>query len=220
MVIFNKQLLYRVVLYTVAGVIAYSLYLRANVPPETDAQYCQRKGMIKIHNRFYKYDVYEHNEMQPIAEMITKECNGNSYCEIEHMYQYVLKIPYKESTVNRTPSDVINQNGGDCDEKSFLLATLFLQKHHECLLITTKDHGYLAVHIADENTLKQPASYLTFNGKKYYIAETTNPSGYIGKHNNIAPTEVQGVFDMVTKKELALDTVEIPLPPDGLSHKY
>jgi hypothetical protein len=51
MAILNKRLFYRIGLYGIAGIIAYSLYLRANVPPETDAQYCERKGMVKIHNR-------------------------------------------------------------------------------------------------------------------------------------------------------------------------
>jgi hypothetical protein len=212
MTLFNKRLFYRIGLYSVAGVIAYSLYLRANVPPETDAEYCKRNGMVKIHDRFYKYDVYEHNEMKPIVDMLTQECNGNTYCEIDHIYQYVLKIPYKVSTTSRNPSDVINQNGGDCDEKSFLLATLFLQKHYECLLITTKDHGYLAVHIPDESILKKPISYLTFNDKKYYIAETTNINGYVGKYNNINSQEIAGIFDMATKKEITLDKIALSLP--------
>lgn len=215
MAIFNKRLLYRIGLYSVAGVIAYSLYLRANVPPETDAEYCKRKGMVKIHDRFYKYDVYEHNEMKPIVDMLTQGCNvGDNYCEIDRIYQYVLKIPYKVSTTSRNPSDVINQNGGDCDEKSFLLATLLLQNHYECLLVTTKDHGFLAVHIPDESILKKPVSYLTFNGKKYYIAETTNTNGYVGKYNNINSQEIAGIFDMMTKKEIALEKIEFSVPHD------
>ncbi|MDD5159475.1 MAG: hypothetical protein PHI47_05455 [Sulfuricurvum sp.] len=214
MALFNKRLLYRIGLYGLAGIIAFSLYAKANVQPETDEEYCKRKGMVKIHDRFYKYDVYEHNEMKPIVDMLSQECNGDPYCEINHTYQYVLKIPYKESTTDRNPSDVINQNGGDCDEKSFLLATLLLQKQYECLLVTTKDHGFIAVHVPNESILKQPVSYLTFNGKKYYIAETTLSDGYIGQYNNVNPKEVEGVFDMVTKKEIALEKIEFSLPHD------
>lgn len=212
MALLNKRLFYRIGLYGTAGIIAFSLYVKANVPPETDEAYCKRKGMVKIHDRFYKYDVYEHNEMKPIVDLLTQECNGDPYCEIDHTYQYVLKIPYKESTSDRNPSDVINQNGGDCDEKSFLLATLLLQKHYPCLLVTTKDHGFIAVHVPNEGILKQPLSYLTFNRKKYYIAETTLTDGYIGQYNNVNPKEVEGVFDMVTKKEIALGNIEFSLP--------
>lgn len=214
--IFNKRLLYRIGLYGTAGFIAFSLYARANAVPETDQEYCQRKGMVKIHDRFYKYDVYEHNEMKPIADMLTQNCNGDSYCEIDHAYQYVLKIPYKESTIDRNPSDVINQNEGDCDEKSFLLATLLLQKHYECLLVTTKDHGFIAVHVPNESMFKQPVSYMTFNGKKYYIAETTLTNGYLGQYNNIDPQEIEGIFNMVTKKEVPLEQIEYSLPPDAV----
>jgi len=208
MSIINKRLFYRIGLYSVAGIIAFTLYARASVPPETDAEYCERKGMVKIHDRFYKYDVYEHNEMKPIVDMLTKGCNGDEVCEVNRAYQYVLKIPYKESIANRNPSDVINQNGGDCDEKSFLLATLLLQKKYACVLVTTKDHAFIAVHIQNDVLLKQPSSYLIVNGKKYYFAEVTVTAGYIGQYNNVNQQDIEAVFDMVAKKEIPMNMVE------------
>jgi hypothetical protein len=204
----NKRLFYRIGLYGVAGIIAYTLYARANVPPEADSQYCSRKGMIKIHDRFYKYDVYEHDEMKPIVDMLTKTCNDDIHCEIDHIYQYVLSIPYKSSTINRNPADVINQNGGDCDEKSFLLATLLMQKKYHCLLILTNDHAFLAVNMPNEQPLKKPSSYLTFEGKKYYFADATLKAGYIGQYNDIKEQEITGVFDMQAKKEIPLEKVQ------------
>lgn len=208
MSLLNKRLFYRIGLYSVACLIAYSLYLRANVPPETDEQYCKRKGMVKIHDRFYKYDVYEHNEMKPIVDMLTKTCNGDPYCEIDHAYQYVLSIPYKTSTTSRNPADVINQNGGDCDEKSFLLATLLLQNKYPCLLLITNDHGFLAVNVPDSRSLKQPTSYLIFEGKKYYFTDATLKNGYIGQYNDVKQQEITAVFDMVTKQEIPLEKVQ------------
>lgn len=213
MSILNKRLFYRIALYGTAAIIAYTLYVRANVPAETDAQYCKRKGMVKIHDRFYKYDVYEHGEMKPIVDIITKTCNGDSYCEIDRIYQYVLTIPYKTSTINRNPADVINQNGGDCDEKSFLLATLLLQNKYPCVLILTKDHGFLAVNIPNEKDIKHPSSYLTFDGKKYYFAETTIPMGYIGQDNGAKEQEIEGVFDMIAKREIPMEQIDFFLTP-------
>lgn len=218
--IIYKRLFYRIGLYGVAGIIAYSLYARANVPPETDDEYCKRKGMVKIHDRFFKYDVYEHDEMKPIVDMLTQGCNGDEYCEIDRAYQYVLKIPYKQSTTNRNPSDVINQNSGDCDEKSFLLATLLLQKKYACLLITTKDHGFIGVHIPNEKEIKQPSSYFIYDGKKYYFAETTIPVGYIGQYNGIKEQEIEGIFDMVAKKEIPLEKVDFSSLRLSQSGKY
>jgi hypothetical protein len=213
----NKRLFYRIGLYGVAAIIAYALYARANVPPETDAQYCKRKGMVKIHDRFYKYDVYEHDEMKPIVDMLTKTCNGDAYCEIDHAYQYVLSIPYKSSTINRNPADVINQNGGDCDEKSFLLATLLLQNKYPCVLILTNDHGFLAINVPDDTSLKQPSSYVTFNEKKYYFADATLKAGYIGQYNNIKEEEITGIFDMQAKKEVPLKSVELFINSSNIS---
>ncbi|OHD78005.1 MAG: hypothetical protein A2023_03750 [Sulfuricurvum sp. GWF2_44_89] len=204
----KRAVISRVVLYSIAAIVAFGIYERSQLPVETDEEYCERRGMVKIHEKFFKYDVYEHDEMKPIVDMLTKECNGDSYCEIDRAYQYVLKIPYKESTVNRNPSDVINQNGGDCDEKSFLLATLLLQNKYPCLLVTTKDHGFIAVHLPDDRSVKHPSTYLIIDGKKYYFADTTLLEGYIGQYNNVKKDDINGVFDMVVKKEIPLDQIE------------
>ena len=204
----KRAVISRVVLYSIAAIVAFGIYERSQLPVETDEEYCERRGMVKIHEKFFKYDVYEHDEMKPIVDMLTKECNGDSYCEIDRAYQYVLKIPYKESTVNRNPSDVINQNGGDCDEKSFLLATLLLQNKYPCLLVTTKDHGFIAVHLPDDTSIKHPSTYLIIDGKKYYFADTTLLEGYIGQYNNVKKDDINGVFDMVVKKEIPLDQIE------------
>ena len=203
-----KDVVSRIVLYGAAGIIAFSIYERGNVPIESDEEYCQRKGMVKIHGRFFKYDVYEHGEMKTIAQMLSKGCGGDEYCEIDRTYHYVLAIPYKESEGNRTPSDVINQNGGDCDEKSYLLATLLLQQGHRCLFVTTRDHGFIAVHVDNEDVLKHPSSYITVEGKRYYFAETTWKEGYVGQYNEVDRPKIEAVFDMVGKREIPIDEIE------------
>ena len=204
----NRRVVSRVGLYSVAAMVAYSIYAHSNVPVETDEEYCERTGRVKIHGRFFKYDVYENGEMKTISDMLMRGCNGEASCEIDRAYQYVLSIPYQESGGNRTPSEVINQNGGDCDEKSYLLATLLLQQGHRCVFVTTKDHGFIAVHVEDDHLLKRPLSYLTIDAKKYYFAETTWTHGYIGQYNDVEVHDVDAVFDMVAKKEVPLSKVE------------
>ncbi|MBN2869906.1 MAG: hypothetical protein JXK04_03020 [Campylobacterales bacterium] len=207
----NKRMVARIALYGVAGLAAIFIYARGNVPVETDAEYCERTGRVKIQDRFFKYDVYENGEMKTIADMLSRGCNEDAYCEIDRAYQYVLKIPYQESSTNRNPSEVINQQGGDCDEKSYLLATLLLQQGHRCVFVTTADHGFIAVHLENGDALQSPSSYLTVDGKKYYFAEATFTTGYIGQPNDVARNEIEAVFDMVGKKEIPIDTVRFTL---------
>lgn len=207
----TRALISRSVLYSIAAIIAFGIYERSQTPIETDEAYCERTGKVKIHGRFFQYDVYEKGEMRSISDMLSKECNGNKYCEVDRAYQYVLKIPYKESIVSRTPSDVINQNGGDCDEKSFLLASLLLQQGYPCVLVTTKDHGFLAIHFEDPKVLSEPLSYLLIDEKKYYFAETTGIDGFVGAYNGVEAEAVEGIFDMVSKKEISLDKVKFQI---------
>lgn len=42
-----KRLVYRIGLYGLAGLIAYGLYSRANVIPETEQEYCQKMVWLK-----------------------------------------------------------------------------------------------------------------------------------------------------------------------------
>ncbi len=204
----KKALISRVLLYSLAALAAYGIYERSQILPETDEAYCARTGKVKIHGRFFQYDVYENGEMKSISQMLSRGCEGKAYCEVDRAYRYVLNIPYKESTQSRTPSDVINQNGGDCDEKAFLLASLLLHRGYPCVLVTTKDHGFLAVHLEDPEVALEPLSYLLIEGKKYYFAETTGTAGSIGGYNGVRADEVEGVFDMVKKQELPRDRVE------------
>ena len=39
-----KRLFSRIALYSIAALIGYTIYAKANVPPETDAEYCKKKG--------------------------------------------------------------------------------------------------------------------------------------------------------------------------------
>lgn len=204
----TKRVVYRIGLYGVAGIVAFGIYEQGNVPPETDAEYCERTGRVKIHDRYFKYDVYENGELKTVSDMLSRGCDGEPHCEVDRIYQYVLKIPYKESATSRTPSDVINQNGGDCDEKSFLLASLLMQKGYDCVLVTTKDHGFVGVHLPNDPSSKQPLAYLLIGGKRYYFAETTLEGGYVGQYNNVGKHEFEAVFDMVRKREVPLGDVE------------
>ncbi len=208
----NKRMVARIALYSTAAVAAFFIYARGNVPVETDTEYCERTGRVKIDDRFFKYDVYENGEMKTIADMLSRGCKGDAYCEIDRAYQYVLKIPYQESSTNRNPSEVINQQRGDCDEKSYLLATLLLQQGHRCVFVTTADHGFIAVHFEkDDATMPHPLSYLTVDGKKYYFAEATFTTGYVGQPNGVSQDEIDAVFDMVGRKEIPIDTVRFNL---------
>lgn len=208
MAIAYRKIIPRILLYSLGAMIALSLYHRMDAHVETDEEYCKRLGLIKFHGKYFKYEVYQRDEFKTMVQMLTRECNHDRACELDSLYQYVLKIPYAESNSTRTPSEVIIKNGGDCDEKSFLLASLFLQSGYECIFMTTPEHGFIAVHLDDSFPVRFPTSYVSIDNKKYYFAESTFGSGYIGKYNNIKVDSIDGIYDMSHKVEIPREKAE------------
>ena len=73
------------------------------------------------------------------------------YTQIENIYKYVTNIPYytEHSEKVKNPLDVINSNSGDCDERSFLMASLLKEQHCKAILVFCKyknqDHVFIAI---------------------------------------------------------------------------
>lgn len=198
----------RIIVYCfLAGLALYVFsHKETGNDPLTEENY-REKGFIKVKDRYIKYDVYENGEVKTIADMLAKGCEGDDLCEIENSFRYVMNLPYKDSQTNRVPSDVINQNGGDCDEKSFLFASLLIQRGHECVLVITHEHAFVAVHIEKDKKLTKPFAYLRINGKNFYYAETTAKGSYVGWFNEMGPSLFEEVYDINQKKEIPMNQI-------------
>lgn len=205
----NANTLIRIVLYIFVAAGAY-LYLQPSkaTQPLGETNY-REKGYIKAKERYLKYSVYENGEVKPIADMLARGCNADDACEIGNIFHYVLHLPYKESQGDRDPSAVINQNGGDCDEKAYLFASLLIQRGHECVLVITNDHAFIAVHLQNDRDIPSESAYLEIGGKKYYYAETSAEGSEIGRFNGFGSDQIESVFDIVHKREIPLDTLSL-----------
>jgi len=186
--------------------LALTQTILPNDKPKT-ADPSQSPREIIVDHRYLQLNIYENGEVKTIADMLAKGCDNNDLCEIEKTFKYVSDLPYKTTSLDKKPDDVINQNGGDCDEKSFLFASLLLQRKHESLLIVTKDHAFIAVHVENEKELKKPHARLVINGKNYYYAEVTAKESRIGQFNGIRPSSFEVIYDVTQKKEIPKESI-------------
>jgi len=173
-----------------------------------EQQMMEEKGIIKVGDRYLQYGVKEQGEIKPITDMLEHDCS-NDYCKIERYYTYVKRLPYESGTKNKDKNaiDVIMSGKGDCDERSYLFASMLVQNHYESVIIYTKDHAFVGVHIPNYDT-REPRCYLLINGKKYYYAETTDINGYVGSYNGVDPTKYVVIYNVNTKKEIPLGEVK------------
>ena len=166
-----------------------------------------------IENATFKNNTDDTGKLKQLAQEITSQCKHDENCEIESIYRYVTNIPYYagDDTV-KTPIEVLSSNSGDCDEKSFLMATLLKEKEHNSLLIFTKQneiyHTFLGIAIKNDHSFNQNSTFLKIDNQKYYYAETTQSEWEIGNFNGYEKKDIVGIYDIEKKKNISLKKVE------------
>jgi len=91
---------------------------------------------------------------------------------------YTLCVWYYPTIEFKYPIETLVEMGGDCDTHAFLYASLLKVAGFKVLLAFTADgtHVVVAIHLSSppEHNIHGSAWYFTFNGLKYYFAETTS----------------------------------------------
>jgi hypothetical protein len=154
------------------------------------------------------------DKLKDLAIAITGECNKEEFCEKENLYKFVARIPYYTSDKpTKKPIEVIATNSGDCDEKSFLFATLLQEKNYKSLLVFAKKEGiyhtFVCIPIDKNRKLREPYAFLEIEEKKYYYVETTWDKAYIGQFNGYEKKDIVGVYNVADKTKIALSKIEL-----------
>lgn len=214
----QKPLSIRFIVYPVVFVLAVAAYRNhtANsntLPVETNTSEVRTiivppPNAIKVGELYAPYYVDENSKLKTIINNLKDRCSGNEVCEVNQAFSYVTHIPYVRSDKHRTPIDVITKNGGDCDEKAQLFAMILIETNHNCVLVYTQDHTFIAVEIDDASKVNPNNARLSIEGKTYYYAETTDPNAYIGKFNGVAFEQIQGVYHVNQKRNIPKSAIQ------------
>lgn len=173
-----------------------------------EQNYMQEHNLIKIQDCYVWYGVKENGEVKPITDQLERNCH-NDFCKIENYFNYVKNIPYQEGEKNKDKNavDILMKGKGDCDEKSYLLASMALQGKYQSIMIYTKDHAFLGINIPNYAT-NEKRSYLEINNRKYYYADSINKASWIGAYNGIDPKEYKFVYNVNERKEIPMSEIK------------
>lgn len=155
----------------------------------------------------------DHTEkLKELAKAITEGCKEEELCKIKRIMIFIGKIPYVAGEgIAKKPIEVINTNSGDCDEKTYLFATLAIKNKLEPILIyAQKDkiyHAFIGIQIKEKTEKKM--TYLKINDKKYYYLETTWNENDIGKFNGYEKDNIIGVYDEVNNQKISLKKITL-----------
>ncbi|HEX5330836.1 hypothetical protein [Sulfuricurvum sp.] len=214
----HKPFSMRIFVYPALFILAVAVYKNhtANsntLPVETNASEVRTiivppPNAIKVGELYAPYYIDENSKLKTIIKNLKERCSGNEVCEVNQAFSYVSHIPYVHSDKHRTPVDVIVKNGGDCDEKAQLFATILIETNHNCVLVYTQDHTFIAVEIDDGSKVNPNNARLNIEGKAYYYAETTDPNAYVGKFNGVAFEQIQGVYHVNEKRDIQKESIQ------------
>jgi len=138
-----------------------------------------------------------------LASYLTKDCKKEPICEVQKMLDFVTQIPYKiNEGVAKNPKKVVEQNFGDCDDKSNLLISLLKVKNYEAYFVLVPKHIFVVINLEDKD-LNKKALYI--NDKKFYILETTATNSKIGFPLKYRLQEIEAIVDPFINKKLLIE---------------
>ena len=140
-----------------------------------------------------------------LALFLTKDCRNDKICEVQKMLDFVTRIPYKiNDGIAKNPRRVVEQNFGDCDDKSNLLISLLKTKGYEAYFVLVPEHIFVIINL--EENIDKKALYVNY--KRFYILESTATNSKIGFPLKYQFEEIDAIVDPFINKKLVVSKIE------------
>lgn len=179
--------------------IAYVIYIIIS------SFFIVKNQFIDIGDATYVNQVRSDDYTIKLADFLTKNCKGDKTCEVQSMLDFVTAIPYKiNESIARNSKQVVEQNFGDCDDKSNLLISMLKVRGYEAYFILVPKHIFVIVNL--ENQINKKALYV--NDKRFYILESTATSSKIGFPLKYSFEEINAIIDPFVNKKLVVNKLE------------
>ena len=179
--------------------IAYVIYIIIS------SFFIVKNQFIDIGDATYVNQVRTDEYTIKLADFLTKNCKGDKTCEVQSMLDFVTAIPYKvNESIARNSKQVVEQNFGDCDDKSNLLISMLKVRGYEAYFVLVPKHIFVIVNL--ENQINKKALYV--NDKRFYILESTATSSKIGFPLKYSFEEINAIIDPFVNKKLVVKKLE------------
>lgn len=164
-----------------------------------------KNQFIDIDGATYVNQVKTDDYTLNLANRLTKGCE-RKVCEVQSFLDLVTTIPYKiNKSVARSGKNVLEQNYGDCDDKSNLLISLLHAKKYETYFVLVPEHIFVIVNLG---LILPNKKALYVNGKAYYILESTATNSTIGYPLKYKFSEIKAIINPFKNKKLIIKSLD------------
>ena len=180
--------------------IAYVIYLIIS------SFFIVKNQFIDIGDSTYVNQVRTDDYTLKLANHLTKDCKTDKICEVQSMLDFVTAIPYKiNESIAKSPKNVVEQNFGDCDDKSNLLISMLKLKGYEAYFVLVPKHIFVIINLED---IKVNKKALYVNDKPFYILESTANGSKIGFDLKYKFSEIEAIINPFVNKKLVVNSLD------------
>jgi len=167
------------------------------------------RTQIGTSDGIYTHRVTTSQEIAHKAFELTKTCKSE-LCQIQNILDYVTHIPYQINHFQaHSPQKTIQNNFGDCDDKSNLLISMLHALGKEAYFVLVPKHIFVITPVDDSRVSTRKGLWV--DGKKYYILESTAKDSKIGFPLHYSVDQIDAIFEPFGNRKIAYKKIEYKL---------
>lgn len=164
------------------------------------------KTHVGTSNGIYRSYVTTSKEIQDKAIALTQYCT-DELCEVQVLLDFATNIPYQTKIFQQNSAQkTIQQNFGDCDDKSNLLISMLHALGKEAYFVLVPKHIFVITALSDSRLAKKKGLWV--NGKKYYILESTAKNSNVGFPLHYRLDDIDVIVDPFSNEKLSIEKIE------------
>jgi len=164
------------------------------------------RTQVGTSNGIYTSYVTTSEEIQTKAHELTHQC-GDELCQVQMLLDFVSNIPYHTTTFQRySAQKTIQQNFGDCDDKSNLLISMLYAIDKEAYFVLVPKHIFIIVSIEDKRLERRKGLWV--NGKKYFILESTSKDSKVGFPLKYKLDDIDVIIEPFSNEKIDIEKLE------------
>lgn len=167
------------------------------------------RTQVGTKNGIYTSYVTTSDDIGNKAKELTTNCQ-NELCKVQKLLDFTSNIPYFSKTFQKySAQQTIQQNFGDCDDKSNLLISMLHALKIEAYFVLVPKHIFVIVPLTDQSLRHRKGIWI--NGRKFFILESTAKNSKVGYPLKYKLDEIDVVIEPFANEELTIKHLEYKL---------
>ena len=167
------------------------------------------RTQVGTKNGIYTSYVTASKEIETKARELTKNCQSR-LCQVQSLLNFASNIPYQSKTFQQySAQKTIQQNFGDCDDKSNLLISMLYTLEIEAYFVLVPKHIFVIVPLTDKRLSQRKGIWI--NDRKFFILESTAKNSGVGYPLYHELGDIDVVIEPFSNEKIPINSLEYRL---------